>query len=255
LQTPGAEDWLLSHESDISAFFGRLKKAREFSQQAIDAAVHNDEKDGAALWQMNSAIQEAEFGYPARAQRETLAALKIASTRDVRVLAALVLARSGDSVGAEKMTDDLARQFPLNTVVQSYWLPTIRAAIEINLGQGDKAIESLGRAHDCELGGPNPELESGRFLYPSFVRGYAFLRARNGREAESEFGTIVQHPALIQNCPLGALARLGLARALAMQGDREKARASYEEFFTLWKDADADIPELKKAKSEYLKLH
>jgi eukaryotic-like serine/threonine-protein kinase len=143
---------------------------------------------------MNSAIQEAEFGNAAWARRETIAALKMASTRDVRVLASLVLARSGDSVGAEKMADDLARQFPLNTVIQSYWLPTIRAAIEINLGQADKAIENLGRAHDYELGGPNPELESGRFLYPTFVRGYAYLRARNGREAESEFGMIVQHP-------------------------------------------------------------
>jgi DNA-binding winged helix-turn-helix (wHTH) protein/tetratricopeptide (TPR) repeat protein len=251
---PGAEDWLLSNESDTYAFRGHIEMAREFSQRAVASALHNDEKEAAALWQINAALQEAEVGNLARARQEALAALKLASTRDVRILAALTLSRSGEISGAEKMADDLARQFPVNTVIQSYWLPTIRASIELHRGHGEKAIEDLERTRDYEWGGPNPEIEAGRFLYPIYMRGHAYLLLHKGNAAASEFRKILDHPGIVQNCPLGALAHLGLARASIMLGDTAGARVSYDDFFTLWKDADISLPVLRKAKSEYASI-
>ena len=250
----GAEDWLLSNESDTNAFRGHIEQAREFSQHAVESALHNDEKEAAALWQINAALQEAEFGNSARARQQTFAALRMASTRDVRILAALTLSRSGEITSAERMADDIAKQFPLNTVIQSYWLPTIRASIELNLGSGEKAIEYLELARDYEWGGPNPEVEAGRFLYPIYVRGQAYLLLHRGNAAASEFRKILDHPGIMQNCPLGALAHLGLARASMMLGDTAGARASYNDFFTLWKDADISLPVLKKAKLDYASI-
>ena len=251
---PGAEDWLLSLESDTNAFFGHLGKAREFSRRAVQSARRGDEKETAALWQINAALREAEFGNFERARKETAAALAGASTRDVQILAALALARAGDSAPAQKMGDDLAKRFPLNTVLNAYWLPTIRAAIEINRGNPSKAIEILNAAAPYELGAPNPEIEDGRFLYPVYIRGQAYLLSRRGSEAVTEFQKILDHPGLVENCPLGALAHLGLARAYAFEGDTAKSRAAYLDFFGLWKGADPNIPVLKQAKAEYVKL-
>ena len=251
---PGAEDVLLSYQSDTEAFSGHLGKARDFSRRAVESAKHADEKETAALWQMNAALREAEVGNIAQARTETAAALALASTREVRILANLVLARSGDSLRAKTMADELEKQNPVNTVIVGYWLPTTRAAIEMNRNNPAKAIELLQAATSYELGDPLPEVEFGGFLYPPYMRGQAYLLLHQGSEAAAEFQKFLDHRGLVANCPLAALAHLQLGRAYAMQGDTPKARAAYQDFLTLWKDADPDIPILKQAKTEYARL-
>jgi tetratricopeptide (TPR) repeat protein len=250
MHKPGAEDLLLSTESDTEAYFGRLEKAREFSQLAVDSAQHNDAKETAALWEGNGAVREAQFGNVSGARQHALRALGLTPGRDVRVLAALALARAGDMSQARKLADQLNADFPLATQIQSYWLPTIRAEIELYGGEAKPAIELLHSTAPYELGEPSPIT----CLYPVYVRGAAHLRALQGEAAAGEFQKILQHRGIVQNCPLGALARLGLGRAYALAGDKTKALAAYKDFLTLWKDADPDIPILKEAKAEYAKL-
>jgi serine/threonine protein kinase/tetratricopeptide (TPR) repeat protein len=251
---PGAEDVLLSFASDTEAFYGRLSKARALSLRAIDSARRNDQKETAAGWQMNAALREAEFGNVLRARQETSSALAMASTRDVQILAALALARAGALVKAQGIAEDLANRFPHDTLLVSYWLPTINAAIEINRRNPSKAIEALQLAAPYELGEPYPQPQAGGFLYPIYVRGQAYLLLHEGSEAAREFRRILDHRSIVMDCPLGALARLGVARAFAMQGHSAESRSTYQEFFSLWKDADSDIPILRQAKAEYAKL-
>jgi tetratricopeptide (TPR) repeat protein/class 3 adenylate cyclase len=250
----GVEDVLFSQESDTHAFWGRLAKARAFSRRAADSANHAGEKETAAGYRMNAALREAEFGNAAQARSETASAMILSSTRDVRILAALALARVGDSERAEKMADDLEKGNALDTVIVDYWLPTIRAAIEIDRKNPSKAIEILQAAIPYELGYVDPEIEVGGLLYPVYVRGQAYLLLRDGTAAAAEFQKFLDHRGVVVNCWLGPLAHLGLARAYALQGDTAKARAAYQDFLTLWKDADPDIPILKQAQTEYAKL-
>jgi eukaryotic-like serine/threonine-protein kinase len=139
-------------------------------------------------------------------------------------------------------------------VINTYWLPTIHASIELNRNNAAKAIELLQAAAPYELGQPSPEFEVGGSLYPAYVRGQAYLALRRGTEAAAEFQKLLDYRGLVANCPLGALAHLGLARAYAQQDDSAKARVAYNDFLTLWKDADPGIPILKQAKAEYAKL-
>jgi DNA-binding winged helix-turn-helix (wHTH) protein/tetratricopeptide (TPR) repeat protein len=250
---PGVADVLLSYQSDTEAFFGRLKNAREFSERAVQSANLNDLKETAAGWQMNEALREAEFGNAARAQEQSTSALTMASTRDVQILAALAFARAGDSTRAQKLADEVQKQFPLDTIIGDYWLPTVRAAIEINRSNPSKAIEFLKAAAPYELGGVSNS-EFGAFFYPMYVRGQAYLLLHQGAEAAAEFQKFLAHPSIVANNPLFILAHLGLARAHALQGHTDKSRTAYQDFFTLWKDADQDIPILKQAKAEYAKL-
>ena len=251
---PGAEDILLSYESDTEAFSGHLQKARDFSRRAEQSAKRADEKETAAEWQMNAALREAEFGNALQARNGAASVLALAPARDVQILAALTLALAGDSARAQKMADELEKQNPLSTVIIGYWLPTIRAAIEINRNNVAKAIDLLQAAAPYELGYPLPEVEFGGLLYPAYLRGQAYLLLHQGKEATVEFQKFLDHRSLVANCPLGALAHIGLARAYVLQGDTVKARAAYQDFLALWKDADPDIPILKQAKAEYTKL-
>ena len=245
------KDSYLGMQADTEAFFGHLQKARELSARAVDGSRHNGQKEAAAEWRMDSAIREAEFGNPDRARQETNSALLLASTRDTQILAALALARAGDPARARKMADELAREFPMNTMLNAYWLPTIRAAIEIERKNPARAVELLHTASTYELGTPGP---MGATIYPVYVRGQAELLLHHGSDAATEFQKFLDHPSIVLSFPFGALARLGIARAYAMQGDTVKARAAYQDFLTLWKDADPDIPILKEAKAEYAKL-
>jgi class 3 adenylate cyclase/tetratricopeptide (TPR) repeat protein len=256
----GAEDIVLSTQSDTEAFNGRLVKAREFSRRAVDSARRIDMKETAAKWQMNAALREAEFGTPSQAHSETASALALASTRDVQVLAALAFARAGDARKGNAMANDLAKRFPLDTLINSYWLPTIRAAIALKSnnsshGAGAKAaLDLLDAAAPYELGAPASWPEGNGSLYPVFVRGQAYLQLDRGKEAAAEFQKFLDHRGVVTNCPLGALARLNLARALALEGEMPKARTAYQDFLKLWKDADSDIPILREAKQEYARL-
>ena len=177
--------------------------------------------------------------------------MKLAPNRDVRAIAALALARAGDTAGAEKLAAELDKTFPLDTLVQRYWLPTIRAGVALERKDPNRAIELLKVASTIELSAP---MNLTILLCPAYLRGQAYLMLHDGNPAAAEFQKFIEHRGLVVNFPWGALARLGLARAYAMQGDAVKARAAYQDFLTLWKDADPDIPILKEAKAEYAKL-
>ena len=226
-------------------------KAREFSRRAIDSATHVDAQETAALWQVNAALREAEFGNTDMARQDARSALALASGRDVTSAAALALARAGDVWQAKKLAEDLNRDFPLDTIVQGYWLTSIRAAVELKSKNARAAIEIVESAAPYELGQCEP-FQLG-MMYPVYLRGEAYLNARRGQEAAVEFQKIVNHRGLILNFPLGALAHLGLGRAYSLENDAAKARENYQIFLSLWKDADPDIPILKQAKTEYAK--
>jgi len=251
---PGAEDQMLSLESDTEAWSGRLGKARELSRQAVESARRSDEKEPAALWQANAAIREALFGNADAARQNAAAAVALApGSRDAEAQAALAYTLAGDAAHAQSLADDLAKRVSQDTVVQSVWLPTIHAQIEMGRKNASRSIELLQVAAPYELGmltgsGINS------CLYPVYVRAEAYLSAQQGPAAAAEFQRILDHRGLLWNCATGALAHLGLARAYAMQGDAAKARAAYQDFLALWKDADPDIPILVAAKSEYAKL-
>jgi tetratricopeptide (TPR) repeat protein len=250
----GAEDLLLSLASDTETYCGRNAKARELSHRAFDAAIRNDQKESAALWIMGAALREAELGNGGEARRQVKAALALASNHDSQILGALALARAGEPAQAARMADDLAKQYPEDTLVSSYWLPSIRAAIELGQNKADKAIGILQAAVPYELGSPSPAPSNGATLYPIYARGQAYLKLRQGNGAVAEFQKILDHRTIVVNFITGALAHLGLARAYALQGDTAKARVAYNDFFTLWKDADSDTPILKEAKAEHAKL-
>lgn len=250
---PG-EDVLLSFQSDTEAFYGRLANARKLSQRVIDSAHGNDSKETAAAWRMNAALREAEFSNTVRAHQEIAAAVAEAPTRDVSVLAALAFARIGDIDRADRMARDLAERFPLNTAINRYWLPAIYASIEIKRGNLAKALADLQATTQYELGTPLPQFEVGGSLYPVYIRGQVYLLLHKGKEAAAEFQDFLDHRGIALNSPLGALARLQLGRAYALQDNSAQSRAAYQDFFGLWGDADRDIPILITAKSEYAKL-
>ncbi len=249
---PGSEDPLLSAQSDTEAYDGHLARARDFSRRAVDSAIRADSKETAALWQVNAALREAEFGNPVEARKGMAAALALAPGRDVKVEAALILARIGDSAPAKAMVQELEKSNPSNTVLKLYWAPTLKAAIELNGGNAAQALVFLEAAAPYELGEPPPITQGS--LYPVYLRGEAYLQQHKGNEAATEFQKILNHRGIVGNFLTGALAHLGLGRANAMSGDTAKSRAAYQEFFALWKDADSDIPILKQAKTEYAKL-
>jgi len=249
---PGDEDIMLSFQSDTEAYYGRLSKARDFSRRAIDSAVRNDSKETAAMWQVNAALREAEFEDTAIAKQDVAAALALAPGRDVKLFAALAWARLGDAARAKPIIEEMEKNRPSDTVLKVYWLPTIKAAMELDGNNPAQAVVALEAAAPYELGAP-PPLQSG-IMYPVYIRGQAQLAAHNGAAAATEFQKFLDHRGVVLNYPLGALAHLGLARAYALQGDTAKARAAYNDFFTLWKDADPDIAILVAAKAEYAKL-
>jgi serine/threonine protein kinase/tetratricopeptide (TPR) repeat protein len=249
---PGSEDMLLSLQSDSEAYYGRLFKARDFSRRAVDAALRNDSKETAALWQVNAALREAEFGNTAAAKQDVAAALAVAPGRDVKLFAALTLSRVSETARAKAIVEELETSYPSDTVLKVYWLPTIKAAIELNTSNSVQALMSLEATAPYELGEP-PQLQVGT-MYPAYIRGQAQLIAHNGTAAAAEFQKLLDHRGIVLNYPLGALARVQLGRAYAMSGDATKAKSAYQDFLTLWKDADPDIPILKEAKAEYAKL-
>ncbi len=251
---PGLEDVLLSYQSDTEAFSGHLKKARELSQRAVESARRAGEAETSAKRELNEALREAEFGNSVEARRHAAAARALASTRSVHVLTALALARAGDSDRAQKMADELQQQNPLNTKLNLYWLPSIRAAIEITRKNPTRAIEILQTPTPYDLGVPGPQPELGAMLYPVYLRGQAYLSLHQGKAAAAEFQKFADHRTVVINCPLGVLAHLGLARAYLLNGDTAKSRAAYQDFLALWENADADIPIFIAAKSEYAKL-
>jgi class 3 adenylate cyclase/tetratricopeptide (TPR) repeat protein len=250
---PGVEDLLLNNQADTAAYSGRLGKAREFSRRAVASAQRAEEKETAAGYEASSAVREALFGNAVEARQRAAAALVLSTGRDVQDGVALALALAGDVAKSQALGDDLAKRFPEDTFVQFNYLPTLRAQLALIRNDSSKAIEALQAAVPFELGAAG----SGGFtptLYPVYMRGEAYLAAHQGAEAAAEFQKILGWPGIVYNEPIGALAHLGLARAYVLQGDATKARTAYNDFLTLWKDADPDVPILMAAKSEYAKL-
>jgi eukaryotic-like serine/threonine-protein kinase len=251
---PGIEDVLLGLEADTAAYSGRLRDAREFSRRAVGSAERAQEKEPAATYSALSGLRGALFGNVDEARRRATLAMERSAGRDVHYGAALALAFAGDYGRAQALADDLGKRFPEDTIVQFNYLPTLRAKLAVSRGNASEAIESLRAATPYELGQTTSSFIGWTALYPVFVRGEAYLTAHQGSEAAAEFQKILDHRGIVLNGPIGALAHLQIGRAFAMQGDTAKARAAYQGFLTLWKDADPDIPILVAAKSEYAKL-
>ena len=292
-----AEDLVLAQQADTEAYHGRLAKARELTRRTVDSALRDGRLEAAATFRAAAALREAAFGNREPARREATAALTMAPGQMVRTLAALALARAGDTAKASGLADDLHKQAPLDTLLNTYWLPTIRAFIALGHSVvpssnpppsarkgGAAAIELLEPVTPYELELPTLYWVLNVTLCPVDARGEAYLALGRGAEAAVEFQKILDHPGLVGNFPIGALARLGLGRAYALQagvdiageakpGTRPgadaaggnarhaplpqalaKARSAYQDFFALWSDADPDIPILKQAKAEYARL-
>jgi len=249
---PGLEDQILFLESETAAYGGEFAKSRELTRRAADSAQRADEKETAAEYQAHAAIREALAGNMASAKQQAQAALALANGRRVAGFSAIALALAGDSGQAAQLAADLGKRFPADTIVQYDYLPMIHAAIALQSSEPSKAVNALAAASPYELGHTNSAFTFA--LYPVYLRGEAYLAAKQGAAAAAEFQKILDHPGVVANEPIGALAHLGLGRAYALSGDTVKAKTAYQDFFALWKNADPDIPILKQAKAEYAKL-
>jgi tetratricopeptide (TPR) repeat protein len=250
----GWEDLMLFLHSNTLASRGQLNQSRTFSTKAVESAQRADLKETAALWQADLSLREAVFSAPVQARQFAAEAIKIApGSRDAQVLVTLAFSRAGDTARAQTLLDDLNRRFPQNTMVQSVWLPAIRAQQDLNHGDAAKAVDALKPAKAYELGEGIGSLNYSCIL-SAYLRGEAYLAAKQGAEAAAEFQKILDHRGLVANCWTGVLAHLDLGRAKVLSGDVAGARVAYQDFLTLWKDADLDLPILKQAKAEYAKL-
>jgi tetratricopeptide (TPR) repeat protein/predicted Ser/Thr protein kinase len=252
---PGVENWMLHVESLVEARSGRVQAASRLSRRALDMAQQAGQKEKAATYQAAEAVWQAFFGDGPAAKRSATAALQLSNGRDVEYSTAFALALAGDLPRAQSLADDLERRFPEDTSVQFNYLPALRALFALNHSEPAKAIELLQVAVPYELAVPAVDFNA--FfggLYPVYVRGLAYLAAHQGAEAAAEFQKILNHRGIVVSDPIGALAHLQLGRAYTLQGDTAKAKAAYQDFLVLWKDADPDIPILKQAKAEYAKL-
>jgi serine/threonine protein kinase/tetratricopeptide (TPR) repeat protein len=254
----------LALASDTEAYAGHMGKARELTKQAVDSAVRADSKENGAIWLANAALEQAASGNATEARQSAAEALKLAPTSPgVEVEAAIVFAILGDTARAESLAQDLGKRFPLDTQMQSLWLPAIQAQLALDKKNPTAALNLLQAAFPIEMAQIG-FINSISCLHPTYIRGEAYLAAGQGSAAAAEFQKILDHSGIVWNCWTGALAHLGVARANALQSRtsqgadadaaRVRALAAYKDFLTLWKDADPDIPILKEAKAEYAKL-
>jgi tetratricopeptide (TPR) repeat protein len=261
---PLYENYGLALASDTEAYAGRVRKARELKEQAVESAIRADNKEGAAVYQANFALQQAAYDNGREAQQTATEALRLApSSPGVEAESALAFAIAGRTARAEPLAQDLSRRFPLDTQMQSLWLPSIQTQLALSRRNPDPSLNSLQAALPIEYGSV-PFVNNVSCLYLTYVRGEVYLAAGQGSVAAAEFQKILDHSGIVWNCWTGALAHLGIARANALQARatqgadadaaRVRALAAYKDFLTLWKDADPDIPILKKAKAEYAKL-
>ena len=261
---PEVENFGLSLASDTEAYAGHLGKAQKLTKRAVDSATRADSKETGAIWQENAALREAAFGNSMEARQAAAAGLKLAPTsQGVRVEAALAFAIAADEARAKSLTQDLNQRYPLDTQMQSLWLPSIQAQVALNRKNPAAALEDLQAALAIELGQIS-FINNISCMYATYIRGEAYLASEQGKSAAAEFQKILDHNGIIWNCWTGALAHLGVARANALQSRtlqgadadaaRVRALAAYKDFLMLWKDADTDIPVLKQAKEEYARL-
>jgi eukaryotic-like serine/threonine-protein kinase len=262
---PEVENFGLSLAADTEAYEGHLYKARDLTKQSVDSAIRADSKENGAIYWENSALREAAFGNIAEAQQAAATGLKLAQgSPAVGVEAALAYATTGGVARAESLAQDLNKRYPLQTQMQSLWLPAVQAQLELKRKNPDAAVNTLHVALPPIEYGDIAFANNISCLYATYIRGEAYLAAGRGKEAAAEFQKILDHSGIVWNCWTGALAHLGVARANALEAktlqgadaDSAHVRAltAYKNFLTLWKDADPDIPILKEAKAEYAKL-
>jgi tetratricopeptide (TPR) repeat protein len=247
---PDSEHFGLALDADTEAYAGHLRKSRELTARAVESAKRADSLENAAIWKENAAIVEAAFGNTTQARNYAHDGLRMApASQGVQLEAALALAMAGETSESQALAKKLDQQFPVDTQVQSLWLPTIHSQLAIHAHTPDAAIADLQPVASLDFAQIQfvNNLSCG---YSAYIRGQAYLAAGKGDAAAVEFQKLVDHSGIVWNCWTGALAHLGLARAYRSSGDSAKARASYESFLALWKNADSDIPLLKMAKAE-----
>jgi serine/threonine protein kinase/tetratricopeptide (TPR) repeat protein len=246
----GDEAFLLSFEANVKYFQGRAREGREVCNTAVQKSELSS-KDFAANIRAFEGVIEAELGNREEARRQTELGRSMTEDKNIRGLAALALARIGDSSHAEKLIADLAKEYPTDTVLNKGGLAVARAAVDLQRKQPAQAVEALETAKIFELGsGPTAPVD----FWPLYLRGEAYLDLHDPAKALAEYQNIADHRGLSPTSPLYVLARLGAGRAYAQQGDGTKARVAYQDFFAFWKDADPEIPTLKQARIEYAKL-
>jgi len=261
---PGFANIGLSLASDTEAYAGHLSKARELTKRSVESAIHAENKETGAVFRENAALREAAYGNATETKQAAADGLKLApASQAVNVEAALAYAMAGDTARAESMAQDLNKRFPLDTQVQFLWLSAIHAQAALIRKNPTVALDSLQAAIPVELG-QIKFVDNISCLYPTYIRGKAYLAAGQGQPAAAEFQKVIDHSGIVWNCWTGALAHLGVARANAVQAKTSqgadadaahtRALTAYQDFLTLWKDADPDIPILKQAKAEYAKL-
>lgn len=248
----GDEDLLMALEADTAAYFGHLARSRELSRQASNSAKRAGENETSAAYEALAILREGLFGIADKAAQRAALTKECSGGRDKFYAVVLALAYAGDS--SQALADHFNESFPEDTIVQFNYLPTLRAKLALARSNPRQALDALEVAASYELGLPALSFYNWPNLYPIYVRGEAYLAARQGREAVAEFQKILDHRGIVLNEPIGALAHLQLGRAYMMSGDTAKARVAYQDFLTLWKDADPDIPILLEAKAEYAKL-
>jgi eukaryotic-like serine/threonine-protein kinase len=258
-EKPGVENWMSNAEGFVAAYSGHLEEARRMSQWAADLARKADMRETEALNETDAAVREGLFGNGSTARRRAGHALELSRGRDVEYGAAFALALAGDSSRSQALTDDLSRRFPEDTIVRFIYWPTLGALLALKHSQPANAVELLQTAIPYEggttiAGGSEVLLGAGN-LDPTYVRGLSYLAAHQGREAAREFQKILNHRGIVVCDPIGALAHLQLGRAYALSADKTKAKSAYQDFLTLWKDADPDIPILKQAQAEHANLN
>ena len=251
-RTPGVEDQMFFLESETAANRGQFGKARELARQAAESARRAQEKETAAEYQGHNSLREALVGEAAWAKEDARSAVAEIKGKHGEGFSAIACALAGDAPSANNFIDDLTKRFPQDTVVQTQYLPMARAGLALNRRDAAAAVETLSPTLAYELGHTNDDFTFA--LYPAYLRGEAYLAAKNGAAAAGEFQKILGHASIVGNEPIGALARLGLGRACALSGNSTGAKSAYQDFFALWKNADPDIPILKEAKAEYAKL-
>jgi len=249
---PGVDDQILFLESETAAYYGEFAKSRELTRRAADSAQRASEREAASEYKSHSAVREALVGDMSSAKQDAQAGLALAAGRQVEGFSAIALGLAGDSAQAERLVADLGKRFSEDTIVKFNYLPMIRAATALHSSDGKRAIDALSAAAPYELGETNSSFTFA--LYPVYLRGEAYLAAKQGAAAVNEFQKILDHAGVVGNEPLAALALLGLGRAYALAGDSAKSKTAYQDFFALWKDADPGVPILKQAKAEYAKL-
>jgi len=251
--------------ADTAAYAGHLKQARDLNRQAVDSAIQADSRENASLWWDEAALREAAFGNPTQAREDAAAALKLTpDSEGVGIESALADAMAGDTATAESLAADLNKRFSSDTRMQSLWLPAIQAQIALDRHNPVSAIADLQNLQPPIQYGEIAWAANISSLYPNYIRGEAYLAAGQGAQASADFQAILDHPGIVWNSWTGALAHLGLARANALEARtstgtdsdaaRSRALAAYEDFLTLWKNADPDIPVYREAREEYAKL-